>query len=223
MLELLKTFPYNLITISTCICPHKDFNWWAQVEAIFESADLQIEFNSLSPEYLEEHLEEIVSRYCQNLVNRDVEEMQKDAILTYYNMAKTHITTSKYLQENITWQEKKLLMSLRSNFPSIAVNNKRVSLNAIWMYWKNPKECTPLCELCNLNELEDVFHVMIRCPHYKSPRNYHLKNYKSTVDSKHDLLLIVYKDDANMWNNFYKFWCEAFKIRQFFLNEMNYE
>ena len=195
----------------------RSYNWWNQVEDIFTQAGLQLEFNSLSAEYLMENLGLIITKYSQNSVNEDVKRMLEDNRLKYYKDAKTHITISNYLQD-LTWQEVKLIINLRSNFPSVSINNKRFSLNAIWQYWQSGEERSYTCDLCNLKEIEDVYHIMFRCPHYKTPRNCKLKKYD--VNSYKEYMTILYKDDVEMWQNFYTFWCEASRIRQLYLSEM---
>ena len=230
--ELVK-FLYRMMTSKSEICrasleeakanksEKREYNWWGQVEDIFKQAGLQSELPKLSPEYIEEKGSELIANYCQKLLNDDVEKLKKDRRLNYYSEMKTHVTTSKYLLEELTWQEKKLTINLRSNFPSICLNGKRYSLNAIWKYWKGGEEHNVKCELCNLDETEDVYHVMYRCPHYLNPRNNYLREYPA--GNYEDLMKILYQDDNEMYRKFYKFWCVAMKIRLLYLREMEEE
>ena len=153
---------------------------------------------------------ELIAKHGQKLLNDDVEKLKKDRRMDYYSAMKTHVTTSKYLQEELVWHEKKLTINLRSKFPSVCLNGKMYSLNAIWKYWKGGEEKNIKCELCNLDETEDVYHVMYMCPHYRNPRINYLREYPA--GNREEFMKTLYQEDNEMYRKFYKFWCVAVRV-----------
>lgn len=68
------------------------------------------------------------------------------------------------------------------------------------------------CEICNLNETENVHHVFCRCPHYKNVRNRLSKEigYNLSDMNQEDFYKVLFNVECKPY--FIEMLCNAWKI-----------
>ncbi|CAG7728304.1 unnamed protein product [Allacma fusca] len=191
------------------------YSWINKVATLFLENGLQDEFSKISGEYLNTNFQNIIGKYGQKLIDADVRDMLESQSLTHYRILKRDVNISQIYLANIQWNAVKLLQNLRTGFPYICVKGKSLNLRGMWLYWKG-SEKSPNCELCNLDEPEDLFHVMFKCHHYKSPRRRFLPNLEKVTREDFIIQLFSPKVQKEELMNYYYFWCEVQRTRNFF-------
>jgi len=206
-------------------------NWWKQLAEFFKNGGLHEDARELSTDYITQNYSSMVARFCQSTLMKDIEDMRSDYRFSEYSKIKTKVGPSEYIEGDVKDDVKKFLLSVRSTFPRIIINGKSVNLNAVWKIWKTNKERKPTeCLLCNLNEDEDILHIMLRCPQYKYIRLAHLTNVElgGTIVTGYEKsneygVKIIYSNRQETWAKLYSFWTYAVKLREAYLNIMDEE
>ena len=83
-----------------------------------------------------------------------------------------------------------------------------------------------ICNLCNLQEIEDEFHTVIRCPFYNDIRNQYLcdflnNNKNIRLYNVQDFYMLMGTEDSEKILKLTKFTYEMFTKRKSYLQEQN--
>ena len=207
------------------------YSWWKQLDYLFQYGGLHGEVEKLSAEYLKENYNRILAQYCLNVQSKDIENTQTDHRLQEFMKRKQTAGPSEYIKSHMGDDMKKLLINVRSNFPRVVVKGKVTNLNAVWSTWKSKTQRRQTeCQLCNMKEKEDIHHVMLRCPHYRSLRNKYFgerleqsNRREENEDVNRMTWMLIYSDDTETLERTCNFWTCAMKIREIYLDLMGDE
>lgn len=114
-----------------------------------------------------------------------------------------YVNGHSYVQQNFTTHKIGMIMRVRSGMISLNSNIWRVNE-------------ARLCSLCNLREVETVFHFLGVCPIVGDVRNCMFGCRSMTRERCISIL------NGEDWNKLYEFMCCAGKIRQTLVNEFNF-
>ena len=67
-----------------------------------------------------------------------------------------------------------------------------------------------ICDLCNLNTLEDEYHFLLACPRFRDLRQKYFKRYYYTWPSIHKFIALMNSKSPSVIKNISKFLIEAF-------------
>ena len=94
------------------------------------------------------------------MVTNDSEQTEVTHIRTYIQF-KTSMIVSDYVKNSTNRYKRSILAKFRSGILQLRIESGRYS---------NTKVEERLCELCNLNEVEDEFHFLCKCPYLTNCR-----------------------------------------------------
>ena len=210
---------------------HEDvkYSWWKQLEVLLKHGGIEEDVNMLTAEYIRENYKSLLARFSQNMLMKDIEDMKKDYRFQKYKEIKLKVGPSDYIECEMNQDVKKFLINLRAMFPRIYVRGKVVNLNAVWKTWGRSRgnNNSTDCQLCNLREIEDISHVMLRCPQYKNLRKTCLREIAEGGTGENDngenndyCSEIIYSKVQETWEKMYNFWINAIRLRGTYLNLM---
>ncbi len=71
-----------------------------------------------------------------------------------------------------------------------------------------------VCQLCITNDLEDEYHLVIKCPVYENIRRSYIKRYYLNNPSVYTFVLLLQSTKKKELVNLCKFLSESFAIRK---------
>jgi len=194
------------------------YPWFNSLYKLLLEADCSNFLTNLSHDFFKNNFKKVCTNFKYKLINDDIKMMCENPSLIALRRLKTHVGTSKFYCMNLPWNVIVLLQNLRLNSPRIPTKTP-IYLNCVNKYWKNG--LTQNCELCNYNHLEDSFHVMFQCPHYKAPRSRFLSDYMVLNPTKDEFIYVIFSNVTKInFLNIYHFWINAMRIRKLYLDEM---
>lgn len=182
-----------------------DYNWTLQMEKLLKTCDCETLWKSQRYEFISRRLHTTLEKYKFRSVNDDV-ALMRDSKLTY-KLIKNNVFASKFLNSNHSISVKRLIVQLRLSLSCICIDKSVKLLGCRTRGYSN-------CDICNLSDIEDVFHVMFVCPHYNSPRKSYLHKYGNNFNRLNYILLFQQLDNSKI-NDIFKFWKTAIRIRNF--------
>lgn len=81
-------------------------------------------------------------------------------------------------------------------------------------YYFKPKEN---CTLCNFNELEDLFHIFVRCPIYAPFRHHYLPHSVNMTRSNYIQLFKI--DNSDLLSKLFYYTKQCCRVKSFIVNE----
>jgi hypothetical protein len=154
---------------------------------------------------LKTYLNRIVDNFKMHCVNEDVELMRNSKLP--YKMIKSNVFADAYLNSKNSLSVKRLLVQLKSCLSYICIDKSVKLLGCRPQGYQN-------CDICNSKDLEDVYHVMFMCPHYKSPRKFYITKYGTNFTRDNYILIFKALDNSKI-NDIFKFWKTVIRIRNF--------
>jgi len=183
-------------------------SWTCMVNKVLEEWKVPILNLNLSHIATACQIKKIVASHRLQAINHLVETMcsrQNDV----YSKLKAKIGSEKYLNSNLNFSAKKLIFQIRINLNYVTHAGKSCKLNG------SRSGNYSICDIFNLQDNEDVYHVMYKCPHYSGGRFlFHRDIYRKTVNRDNYLLSIDWSNEKIL-SNIYKFWSYAMKVRNF--------
>ena len=138
--------------------------------------------------------------------NTDLNESRKPL---HYKHFKTMLNVEKYLTLKIPLKYKIAFSKLRCSCHSLLVETGG---------HHNILYADRICILCNLQEIEDEFHVVVSCTFYNDLRNRYLcNNYR--LRNVNDFYRLMSTQDSDKLLNLTQFTYEMFNKRSQFLNQ----
>ena len=176
VIELVDSFKYLGITLfknSNWLNQDSDrnnnyngYNWASQIKTIlqqhgFEYVWLQQSDIDIPFHYIRQR---IVDTYQQSWYS----EINNSSRLVSYCVFKHNFKLEKYLTLNIDQKYKLAFTRFRTSSHSLFIENGR--------YENKPRE-QRICQLCNMNKIENEFHFLLVCPKYRELRQKYFKPY----------------------------------------------
>ena len=132
----------------------------------------------------------------------------------HYKHFKTLLSVERYLTLKIPLKYKIAFSKLRCSNHSLLVETGR---------HHNIFYADRICILCNLQEIEDEFHVVARCTFYNDLRNQYLSDILSDNNNQfynvYDFYRLMSTHDSDKILKLAKFTYEMFNKRTLFLNQ----
>jgi hypothetical protein len=134
------------------------FGWSSELAQIFESINAIDNFNrgeTIDIKYAENKLQ-------QNTLNKWLTDIQgKPKLRTYLLIFKDDLETEEYVKYCTNRVQRSLLAQFRSG---------TLQLNIELGRFRNIELESRLCEMCNMNVIENEFHFLCECPGYELDR-----------------------------------------------------
>jgi hypothetical protein len=147
--------------------------------------------------------------------SKDIVRMQQSKeFYADYRKTKIYCRPESYLDEDLPWQMKKLILQLKLGISHLAYRNKTVRLNLLCYKYKLRNDSR--CECCG-NIEESTYHIMFECPHYLAPRNKYLKSFIKLDKCKTNYLELFLNPSKEQVLNIFYFFSSALQIRDFTL------
>jgi hypothetical protein len=96
----------------------------------------------------------------------DITLMRGSRMHEIYAKNKTHVRDEGYLDSDVTWNKKQLIMQLKLGVSHLTWRGQSFKLKKLLVFYK--QEQNDSCEYCGL--VEDTFHVITECDQYCSQR-----------------------------------------------------
>ncbi|KAI5720558.1 hypothetical protein M8J77_008569 [Diaphorina citri] len=167
-------------------------------------------------ELLKDKMEDVLDSYGVHLTEQDYLRLENSSYCTLYKQLKPKPSeddlkpnSSSYLQIPGPIDRTRVIAQIRLS------GGKKVNffINRMGYCWNSDEQCS----ICNLQENEDLYHFMFKCPHYVLYRNHYLKNWLS--NGQGTLENIVESPSRSDINNIYFYVQAALKLRAFLRNE----
>jgi hypothetical protein len=118
-----------------------------------------------------------VEKMYKQLVSVDIERMNNSSKMPFCKNARTHCRIDNIMNENVNWNYIALLVQLKVNMSRFSTKNSTVKLNGFNSYFDPfSYDTSSFCNLCSLNNIEDIFHILFICPAYEQIRNHYLSD-----------------------------------------------
>jgi hypothetical protein len=111
-------------------------------------------------------------------VKMDIISMKNSQSMPHYRNIRTHCNRERFLNYRVNWNVIKVMVQLTSNLSHFSISNKVVKLGELCNFYNSNELST--CRLCTRNEIENMQHVMFKCPFYDSIRKKFLSKYTSS-------------------------------------------
>jgi len=115
-------------------------------------------------EVIKSRMSEIISKFKQHQINKDISRMQNSNFIPLYKTIKTHANIEPYLLLNLPIRVSSLMCQLRLSIFRIKMNNTKLEINE-------------KCKLCNSREPCSLNHMLYDCVHLISSRKNYLRKY----------------------------------------------
>ena len=189
--------------------------WPSKVESILNSNNLDSCWNSQSS-LDEQAMETLKLKIKNDFKHKWDKEMQTSPILRTYINFKCSFQTEAYLYEIKDYRLRRPVAQFRLSSHRLKVETGR------HVYPKIDLE-NRICELCNLNKVEDELHFLFYCPLYQDDRicffiNLLREQIEIDASAPFDLLRDIFNSDNNKVHFYFaKFVHKAFNRRQLVL------
>ncbi|CAG7826871.1 unnamed protein product [Allacma fusca] len=195
------------------------YDWFLKVEYFLKDVGIKYDLRKLTKDDINSNFSKILGECKQNLINKDVESLVNSYAMPHYRHIKLDINVSDFYQFGLKWNVVKLIQNLRTGMPYVCIKGTNLKLKGIWNYWKG-SDNSPICDACNLNNEEDIYHVMVECPLYKVYRKQLLPEMVQEATNRKDYITLLFhqKLSYEQYMNIYYFWCGVRKVKNF-LNE----
>jgi hypothetical protein len=155
------------------------YNWYRSLRA------LAVEWNFLNILDLEclnstdlvyegsfQKIMESISQTKSRMQQLEIESMNASKSMPLYKEIRTHVREESFMLYPISWAAVNVIIQLRSNLSRLM----QINLRALGFFFNQCDDA--LCLNCTLNEIENCFHVMFRCPKYSRLRTLFLAKYQ---------------------------------------------
>jgi hypothetical protein len=113
----------------------------------------------------------LVGKIKLQMQQLDINNMLNSNSMPFYKNIRCYLRTEDFMMLHTNWSSIVTIIQLRSKLSKIKCTN----LPALAFSYK---QCdTNICQKCSMNEVENCFHVLFRCPKYSLLRNHFLRNY----------------------------------------------
>ena len=123
----------------------------------------------------------------------------------YYQYIADHFGLQYYLSKSISEIHRKSITRFRLSSHNLNIESGR---------YKNELRSNRICTLCNLRDVEDEFHFILKCPKYQEIRNSYIKRYYFGRPSDFKLIQLLSVQNLKELRNLGKFLFLAEKIRK---------
>lgn len=192
------------------------YNWASLLRSKLVDLGFHDLWEAQSSDLLEVKMDEVLSKYETELVEEDYSRLERSSYCSLYkNLKPTPCTElmkpsiSQYVSEQIPIDRTRVAAQIR------LAGNLKVNfyLNKIGYTWNSDEQCT----ICNLRENEDMFHFLLKCPHYVSIRKHYLEKW--LTGDQISVNTMVESPSKSDLNNLYFYVKAALKLRAFLRNE----
>lgn len=188
------------------------YNWVSQLRIRLVDLGYGGVWVAQSTELLKNKMTEILDKYEVKLLEEDYTRLANSSYCSLYKELKPKPSLAEDMKPNATEfllkpgpiDRTRIVTQIR------LCSNQKVSfyVNRIGYSWNSDEQCS----ICNLNENEDLYHFLFKCPHYSSFRNHYFKNTLSIKE-------LVENPTRCDINNLYFYVLSALKLRSFLRNE----
>lgn len=187
------------------------FNWARELRKFLCAIGAKDVWTSQNLELIIKNRKSSVEKLKNHLISMDVQKVINSNFNLYYRNVSSLGLPEKYLEFNVHINKIRLLAQLRlasKKISKISINNDALKFNS-----EEP------CNLCDLNQTNDIIHFILECPLFSMFRNDHISKYLSVNDTKLGSIerLLVIEDERKI-NDLYFFLKKSFKLRKFILN-----
>ena len=134
--------------------------------------------------------------------------MSASSSLQFYKEIKPTIDMSIYLEKLTNVKHRRAISKIR-----LSSQNLNIELGRHRQIERNNRKCT----FCDLDELEDEYHIILKCPQYGDIRTKYIKKYYYTRPSTFKLVQLFQNDHLNI-KNLARYVIEAFKHKNSSVN-----
>lgn len=183
-------------------------NWVSQVHNIFDRVGMSDLWTPLNLQLLRHNKQRILDTYYNYLHNIDRERATNSSYSLYYQSFLQTTDPARHLTLRTSIQVIRVISQLRvCSRKSIQIYLPKLQRHNI--------DCTLNCTICNLNELESVEHIFLRCPIYQPFRCELIRSLHS-VD---DIALLLDSLTPPTCKSLYVYITSCLKMRAFILEE----
>jgi hypothetical protein len=138
-----------------------------------------------------------------NHLNKNYESARRSQHGLYASLNYSQIQT--YINDGFSARKVSWIFKIRAGLIGLNANRYREGVRR-------------QCSLCNLQEEEDLFHFLGRCPVLKEVR---FCNFQKTILNQNEAISVLNGDNDESWNKLYNFTTTAFTYRMNLISEFN--
>ena len=191
--------------LRSCLEDRENINdtWINQIQTELNNLGLGYIFNEssidkvtqkiLEQRFFDLHRQEMFSAICRSSRGE------------YYQYIADNFGLQYYLSKAISEIYRKSITRFRLSSHNLNIESGR---------YKNELRSKRICTLCNLRDVEDEFHFILKCPKYQEIRNLYIKKYYFRRPSAFKLIQLLSVQNLKELRNLGKFLFLAEKIRK---------
>ena len=173
---------------------------------------IQTELNNLGLGYI--FNESSIDKVTQKILEQRFFDLHKQEMFSaicrssrgeYYQYIADNFGLQYYLSKAISEIHRKSITRFRLSSHNLNIESGR---------YKNELRSKRICTLCNLRDVEDEFHFILKCPKYQEIRNLYIKKYYFRRPSAFKLIQLLSVQNLKELRNLGKFLFLAEKIRK---------
>ncbi|CAG5100739.1 Protein of unknown function [Cotesia congregata] len=148
------------------------FNWATQFREFLIECDCVELMESLDPCLWEDKTNSIFTKYRNILLNKDIESARISKSLEFGIQRPLQLAPAKYVVVKTSLTVKRIFAQLRlanKLYCQLIINNQIIRFTP-----------NTSCQLCNLHDLDNIEHFLLKCPLFSALRNYHLGCFLGT-------------------------------------------
>ena len=192
----------NIYEMTLRSCNHQNNkNWSAEIRDILISIGLvdvwqqqRVENERLFLYLAKQSLKDLAYQKIDSFINNS------NKCILYKHVLKNDRLVQSYLKQGIPAKYKKYISKFRLSAHSLKVETGRYDATA--------RE-NRLCTMCNLEDIEDEYHFILKCPYYTDIRNLHINTYFTTRPSVYKLTKLFSSSNKKILCNLGKYLLKA--------------
>lgn len=189
------------------------YNWVLQLKEVLSLTEAPNSlWDNLTTDFWQKHINVIIRSYSAYLKNLDLEKSQSMCSCQLYIPRSINSGIANYLLTCPLYTARIIAQIRLANNHMFRLSSKRTHTVI---------QPTQLCTICNLNEPENLEHMILRCPIYGPYREYYLGQLIDStegVDEVTTLSKLFINSSVENYKNIYLFVTRALKLRAFCLN-----
>uniref|UniRef100_A0A1Y1N802 Reverse transcriptase domain-containing protein n=1 Tax=Photinus pyralis TaxID=7054 RepID=A0A1Y1N802_PHOPY len=189
-----------------------EYNWASQIRHFIENLGYGNTWLQQSHHMTKSSIRNVIDQHFTTLKSADIVTSTK--FNDHYNKLqamKHNYEMSAYLTFKVPIIKIRTVAQLRLAYK----NGTRILIKNMLYKLDNINKC----QVCNLNENENLIHFLFKCPIYQPIRVVYLKKYCIDEDDESNICHLLQVKDAAQLNCVYNYILNALRIRSFCLNE----
>jgi hypothetical protein len=194
--------------ITTCYtvlkldCEKGKINWVSKIKSLLSEMGLGIYW--LDPTFDTTIFLSLFTQRAKDIFIQKWRENMNNSSRIFYKYVKTDWNYENYLNDVHAASHRIVLTRIRTSAHNLFIETGR---------WTGVDRADRKCNLCNIDVIEDEFHIILECDMYADLRIKFIPLYYRTNISMHKLINMLQSDNSQLLNRVSKFLYCAFKRR----------